>query len=177
MCESVQTRSLQLPLVSSVSPPIRGHLEQDTLPPLTRTSSPWSRRYRDLSYFLVTVGDRSDKGWSGRSQLPGRPPPLHGGRPPRSAAARCAARPPATAGTNRRVAGPLGGGNFWERGGVRGGRAGRRSRRRPGAADRAGRGATCVSGRVGRAALSCPPSPPPSTEPRRRAGTLNIGAD
>lgn len=80
LCESVQTRSLQLPLVSLFffRPPIRGHLEQDTLAPLTRAPPPWPLRSRDLSYFSAADAARSDKGWGGRSRLPGMPPPQTG---------------------------------------------------------------------------------------------------
>lgn len=158
-------------------PPIRGHLEQDTLAPLTRAPPPWSLRSRDLSYFSAADGARSDKGWGGRSRLPGTPPAPETGAARRAPQLRAGppARPPATAGTNRRAARPLGGGNFWERGGVRCGRAGRRSGRRPRSpSGRGGAPRASVAGWGGPRASARPPArATTSHRARRRArGTL-----
>lgn len=130
----------------------------------SRAPLPWPRRSRDLSYFSVADGARSDKGWGGRSRLPGTTPPI----PERGAARRAPqlragppARPPATSGTNRRAARPLGGGNFWERGGVRCGRAGRRSGRRPRSpSGRGGAPRASVAGWGGPRAAARPPARP-----------------
>lgn len=133
LCESVQNRSLQLPLASTP------FFFSNSWTLGTRYSSSTHTRSFTLSPKISGLelllgggpGLGATKAGAGGRRSPG---------PPRMGAARRApqlragppARPPATAGTNRRAAGPLGGGNFWERGGVRGGRAGRRSGRRPG---------------------------------------------
>lgn len=166
------------------------------LPPNSRTlgtrsssSSTHTRSFtlapKILGLELLLGGGRSEERQRlGRAVAAPRddPPPL----PERGAARRAPqlragppARPPATSGTNRRAARPLGGGNFWERGGVRCGRAGRRSGRRPRSpSGRGGAPRASVAGWGGPRAAARPLARATTIQrARRRAGTLNTRAD
>lgn len=169
LCESVQTRSLQLPLAS----PFFSSPRSPNSRTLGTRSSSSSARTRSFTLApkipgleLLLGGGRSEE----RQRLgravggsPGRPPLPERGAARRAPQLRAGppARPPATSGTNRRAARPLGGGNFWERGGVRCGRAGRRSGRRPRSlSGRGGAPRASVAGWGGPRAAARPPAGP-----------------
>lgn len=188
LCESVQTRSLQLPLVSLFFPPPNSRTLGTRYSCSTHTrSSTLAPKIPGLE--LLLGGGRSEERQRlGRAvAAPRDAPPPNGGRPPRSAAARWAARPPArrpprapTAAQPGRwavvISGNGAGSAVDERGGGAGGAPGRR-------AGGAGRHVRQWPGGAGRALLPAlpparPPAPPPATEPGDARGVLlNTRAD